>query len=103
MDILINNVTVIMSAIGTLAFIVSIITQVTKEIGFFAKIPTSLQVIILSITLTTISYIAYAQYSYMQIHWYMIAASIIAGFFVAFVAMFGWDKLSDIYNKLIKK
>jgi len=38
----------------------------------------------------------------MQIHWYMIAASIIAGFFVAFVAMFGWDKMSEIYNRVKK-
>lgn len=102
MDILINNVTVIMSIIGTLAFVVSVITQVSKEIGFFAKIPTSLQVIILSITLTPISYIAYAQYSYIQIHWYMIVASIIAGFFVAFVAIFGWEKVSEIYSRMIK-
>ncbi len=103
MDALINNATSIVTIISVLSFIVSIITQVTKEIGFLAKIPTSLQVIVLSVVLTPATYIAYAQYSYMQMHWYMIAASIMAGFFVAFVAMFGWDKLSDIYNKLIKK
>lgn len=103
MDALINNATSIVTIISVLSFIVSIITQVTKEIGFLAKIPTSLQVIVLSVILTPATYIAYAQYTYMQIHWYMIAASIIAGFFVAFVAMFGWDKLRDIYSKLIKK
>ena len=85
-----------------LAFVVSIITQVTKEVWFLAYIPTSLQVIVLSVTITVASYIAYAQYLYMQIHWYMIAASIIAGFFVAFVAMFGWDKMSEIYNRVKK-
>ena len=58
--------------------------------------------IVLSVTITVASYIAYAQYLYMQIHWYMIAASIIAGFFVAFVAMFGWDKMSEIYNRVKK-
>lgn len=102
MNNLIDDFTIFLTVISLLAFIVSVITQVTKEIYLLANIPTSLQVIILSITLTPALYIAYSQYTYMQIHWYMIMASIIAGFFVAFVAMFGWDKLSEIYNRVKK-
>ena len=99
---LINYGTTLVAIIGVLAFIVSVITQVIKEMPVISNIPTSLLVIMLSVTITPAAYIAYAQYSYMQLHWYMIAASIIAGFFVAFVAMFGWDKISDIYNKTTK-
>ena len=99
---LINYGTSLVAIIGVLAFIVSVITQVIKEVPVVANIPTSLLVIMLSISMTPATYIAYAQYSYMQIHWYMIAASIIAGFFVAFVAMFGWEKISDIYSRMIK-
>ena len=102
MDMIINNASVIIFVIGVLAFIVSVITQVTKEISFLAIIPTSLQVVVLSITLTTASFIAYAQYTYMQLYWYIIAASVIAGFFVAFVAMFGWEKIDNIYSRMIK-
>ena len=100
MDYFVYDFAALATVIGMLAFVVSVITQVTKEVWFLAYIPTSLQVIVLSVTVTVASYIAYAQYSYMQIHWYMIAASIIAGFFVAFVAMFGWDKMSEIYNRV---
>ncbi|MEF2919696.1 MAG: ribonuclease [Acutalibacteraceae bacterium] len=103
MDMIINNASIIIFIIGVLAFVVSVITQVTKEISFLAKIPTSLQVVVLSIALTTASCIAYAQYTYMQLHWYMIAASIVAGFFVAFVAMFGWEKISEIHSKFINR
>ena len=99
---LINYGTSLIAIIGGLAFMVSVITQVIKEMPIISNIPTSLAVIVLSVSITPAAYIAYAQYSYMQIHWYMIAASIIAGFFVAFVAMFGWDKISDIYNKMTK-
>lgn len=99
---LINDSTALIALIGGLAFAVSVITQVIKEMPILSKIPTSLVVLSLSVTITPGAYIAYAQYNYMQIHWYMIAASIIAGFFVAFVAMFGWEKISDIYNRMIK-
>lgn len=103
MNNLINYGTIVIAVLSALAFTVSVITQVTKEIGFLDRIPTQLQVIILSVSLTPAAYIAYAQYSYMQIHWYMIAASIIAGFFVAFVAMFGWDKLQELYHRFFNK
>ena len=102
MNDLISYGTSLMAIIGGLAFTVSVITQVIKEMPIISNIPTSLLVITLSVPMTTAAYIAYAQYNYMQLHWYMIAASIIAGFFVAFVAMFGWEKISDIYSRMIK-
>lgn len=99
---LINFGTSLVAIIGGLAFMVSVITQVVKEIPVISNVPTSLLVIMLSVSITPVAYIAYAQYNYMQLYWYMIAASIIAGFFVAFVAMFGWEKISDIYSRMIK-
>ncbi len=102
MNDLISYGTSLIAIIGVLAFVVSVITQVIKEIPLISDIPTSLLVITLSVSITTAVYIAYAQHNYMQLHWYMIAASIIAGFFVAFVAMFGWEKISDIYSRMIK-
>lgn len=89
-------------AVSLLAVVISVITEVTKSIGFLAKIPTSLQVIILSLILTPLSVIAYASYANITLTWYIIAGSIIAGFFVAFICMYGWDKLSEIYNKFKK-
>lgn len=99
MEQLISNSSLMITAIGFLAFTVSIITQVTKEIGPLNKIPTSLQVTILSIALTLATYIAYAQYAAIQLSWYMIAAAVVAGFFVAFITMFGWEKLKEIYTR----
>lgn len=99
---LINYGTTLSAIIGLLAFIVSIITQVIKEMPVISNIPTSLLVITLSVSITPAAYIAYVQYSYMQLHWYMIVASIIVGFFVAFVSMFGWEKIDNIYSRMIK-
>lgn len=85
--------------IGCLATIVSVITQVTKEIKFLKEIPTSLQVTVLSIALTVLCYIAYTNYFDIVIEWFMIIGAVIGGFIVAFVSMFGWEKLYQIYNR----
>ena len=89
--------------IGCLATIVSVITQVTKELKFLKVIPTSLQVTVLSIALTILSYIAYTTYFNIVIEWFMIIGAVIGGFIVAFVSMFGWEKLYQIYNRFKKE
>lgn len=78
----------------------SVITQVIK--GIFKNIPTDLVVFVLSIALTVTAFIAYMQYIGAVMLWYMIVASVIAGFIVAFVAMFGWEKLSELWKRFGK-
>ena len=87
------NITIILAVIGAIAFIVSVITQVIKGVGVFAKIPTDGLVLVLSIGITVAAFVAYMQYLHMTILWYMVLAAIMAGFVVAFVAMYGWEKL----------
>lgn len=99
---LIANMTLILAIIGAIAFLVSVITQVIKNISIFNKVPTDIIVFILSIGITVTAFIAYMQYIHMTILWYMILAAIMAGFIVAFVAMFGWEKLSDLWKRFGK-
>lgn len=103
MQTVIANITIILAIIGVLAFIVSLITQVIKGIGIFAKVPTDMLVFVLSIGITVIAFVAYMQYIQMVILWYMIFAAIMAGFVVAFVAMYGWEKLSDLWQRFGKE
>lgn len=86
-------------AIGALAFVVSIITEVIKGLGFMKKIPTNLVVMTLSLVLTVVAFFAYAQYSSWNVVWYMVVASVICGFFVAFIAMYGWDKVNELWKR----
>ncbi|MEE0859653.1 MAG: hypothetical protein U0M12_09365 [Acutalibacteraceae bacterium] len=97
------NISALVVIVGILAFVVSVITQVTKEIGVLARIPTSLQVTVLSVVLTVVAYFAYTSYKSIYIEWYMIVGAIIGGFIVAFVAMFGWEKLTELYSKFKNK
>lgn len=99
MELIIQNMALILAIIGALAFMVSVITQVFKGVGLLSKIPTDILVFILSIGLTVTAFVAYMQYIHHVILWYMILASIMAGFIVAFVSMYGWEKLNDLWKR----
>lgn len=99
MEMLFTNMTGILAVIGALAFIVSVITQVFKGVGVLAKIPTDILVFVLSIGMTVTAFVAYMQYIQLTILWYMILAAILAGFLVAFVAMYGWEKFAELWNR----
>lgn len=103
MEIAITSIAQILTIIGVLAFLVSVITQVFKGVSFLSKIPTDILVLVLSIGMTVVVFIAYMQYIQQVILWYMILAAIIAGFIVAFVAMYGWEKFSELLKRFNKK
>ena len=103
MEFAITSVTSILAVIGALAFMVSIITQVFKGVGVLSNIPTDILVFVLSIGLTVMAFVAYMQYIQQVILWYMVLASIMAGFIVAFVAMFGWEKFSELWKRFNKE
>lgn len=103
MELMINSVTSLVAVIGALAFMVSIITQVFKGVGALSKIPTDILVFVLSIGLTVVAFVAYMQYIQQTILWYMIIAAIMAGFVVSFVAMYGWEKFSELWKRFNKE
>ena len=86
-------------AVGALEFIVSVITEVDKSIGALKTVPTDSVVLALSMVLTVEAFLAYAQYASIAIVWYWVAAAIICGFFVAFIAMYGWSKLTELWAR----
>ena len=102
METFFTNMTLILAVIGILAFLVSVVTQVFKGVGFLSMIPTDALVLVLSIGITVSAFVAYMQYIQMTILWYMILAAILAGFIVAFVAMFGWEKLTELWKRMSK-
>ena len=102
MEILLQNLTLIMAVVGVLAFIVSVITQVFKGVGALKKIPTDILVFVLSIALTVVAYVAYMDYIQQASIWDMFVVAVIAGFMVAFVAMYGWEKFSELWQRFAK-
>ena len=103
MEFAITSITSLITVIGALAFMVSIITQVFKGVGVLSKVPTDILVFVLSLVLTVTVFVAYMQYIQMAIVWYMVVAAIMAGFIVAFVAMYGWEKFSELWQRFNKQ
>lgn len=102
MEALITNMTLLLGVIGILAFTVSVVVQVFKGVSVLKKIPTDILVFVLSIGLTVTAFVAYMQYVQQTILWYTIIAAILAGLLVAFVAMYGWEKVSELWKRFYR-
>lgn len=95
-------ITMLFGIIGGLAFFVSAVTEVTKNIGLLKRIPTDIQVIVLSLISAVVAVLGYVSHQQIQLHWYYIAGAVAMGFLVAFVAMYGWQKFTDLMSRFQK-
>lgn len=86
-------------AIGVMAFIVSVVTQVIKSWPGLEKLPTSAVVIVLSLILCPVSFVALMAWLKQTIVWYMIFACMVAAFVVALVSMDGWERVKEIWER----
>ena len=59
MELIITDFSKVAALVGILAFIVSIIIEVIKNIGPMKKVPTQLVTIIISIVICTVGYIGF--------------------------------------------
>ncbi len=90
--------------IGVLAFIVSVITEALKKWSWFdSMVPTALVVIGLSLILCPVSMLGLLSYYEQPIEWYTVFASFIAAFIVSLVAMDGWERVTELAQRLIRK
>lgn len=98
------DVSKIMLFIGLMAFIVSVVVEALKKWTWFdSKVPTALAVIGLSLILCPISMLGLAAYHGLVIEWYAVFASFIAAFIVALVAMDGWERVTELAGRFIRK
>ena len=90
-------------AIGVMAFIVSVVTQVIKSWPGLEKLPTAAVVIVLSLILCPAAFMALMAWQKQPITWYMVFACMIAAFVVALVAMDGWERIKEIWERTAYK
>jgi len=96
------DLTRIITVLGVLAFLVSCIVEVVKELPYLKKIPTAIVVVIVSIVLCPTTMLAMASYFEKVITWYMVFASFIAAFVVSLVSMSGWERVNELYKRVKK-
>lgn len=88
------DISTILVIVGVLMAVTNIITEVLKKITW-DKIPTNIMVVVIAEALTLASCAAYAQIMGVAVFWYHIVAAVVLGLFVAYAAMFGFDKFKQ--------
>lgn len=98
------DVSQIIVFVGVMAFLVSCITETLKKWTWFdSKVPTALTVIVLSLILCPVGMLGMASYYGVPIEHFMVFASFIAAFIVALVAMDGWERVTELAERLIRE
>ena len=95
---------IILGVLFVLTTTVNLIVEVAKRL--LPKIPTDLVVFIVSIVLTVLALFIGAEIMQITVMWYYAVGAVVLGIFVAYAAMFGWDKFTEIWsrlNDLVKK
>ena len=92
----------VVGILGALAFMVSLITELLKDMPVIKKMPTKAFVILVSLVVTVAALLIYAAYVNAVLLWYYVALAVFAAFIVAYIAMYGWDTLKELKDKFIK-
>ena len=84
--------------------ITNIIVEVLKKLTW-GKLPTNLLAFAVAMAVTLLAFFAACQIMGVAVTWYMVVAAVVMGVFVAYAAMFGFDKFRQTLEQLdgIKK
>ena len=96
--VLMNYASIILGIMFLLVFTVNIIVEVVKRL--VPKIPTDLVVFIVSILVTMLALYILATVMNVTVMWYYAVGAVVLGIFVAYAAMFGFDKFTELYERL---
>ena len=88
---------VLMPIAAILVVLTNVITQVVKKVTW-NKLPTNIVCVIISMVITVTTGFAYCDIQSVPITWYLVIAIVVAGFVVAYAAMFGFDKLVEVID-----
>lgn len=103
MEIIIQNipavVAVLLPLVLVLMIVTNIITEVLKKLTW-DKLPTNIVAFLVAMVVTLLAFFAVCQIAGISIAWYMVVGAVVLGIFVAYAAMFGFDKLKQTLEQL---
>lgn len=99
MEYLMQFATLALIGIGVLAFLVSVITQVIKEMPKIKDMQTNAVALVISLIICPMAVVILCICLEITIIWYYIVAAVIAAFIVYLVATGGWEKVTEIWNR----
>lgn len=94
---IINYASYLLLALYVLVLTVNIITEVIKRL---IPVPTDIVVFIVSIAVTVLALFIAASVLKFTVMWYYAVGAVVLGIFVAYAAMFGFDKFKELWDRL---
>lgn len=102
MKVLTENAVMVIGVLGALAFAVSLVTEMLKDLPGIKKLPTKALVILVSLIVTVAALLVYTAYAGIRFQWYYIVPAVFTAFVAAYIAMYGWDTLKELKDRFIK-
>ena len=99
MENIIQNVPVIPAAVLALTVVTNIIVEVLKGL-ICGKLPANILTFLVAMAVTLTAFFAGCQIAGVAVTWYMAAGAVVLGIFVAYAAMFGFDKFKQTVEQL---
>ena len=103
MENLIQNIPVVAALVLPVVLVLMVITNIIVEVLkklTWGKLPTNILAFAVAMAVTLLAFFAACQIMGVAVTWYMVAAAIVLGIFVAYAAMFGFDKLRQTLEQL---
>ena len=108
MEAIVQYIPVVISIILFLVLVLMVVTNIITEVlkGLvWQKLPTNILAFLVAMTVPLLAFFAFCQIMDIRIAWYMIVGAVVLGIFVAYAAMYGFDKLKQTIEQInaIKK
>jgi len=103
MEAIIQNIPAVISVILPLVLMLMVVTNIIVEVLkklTWERLPTNILVFVVAMAVTLLAFLAACQIMGVRILWYMVAGAVVLGVFVAYAAMFGFDKLRQTMEQL---
>lgn len=99
-NVILNYGSMVLAAMFVLTTAVQLIVEVVKRL--VPKVPTDLVVFVISIALTVLALYIGAEILQISVMWYYAVGAVVLGIFVAYAAMFGFDKFTALWSRLVE-
>lgn len=103
MDTIVQYIPVVISIILFLALVLMVVTNIVTEVlkGLvWQKLPTNILAFLVAMTVTLLAFFAVCQIMGIRVVWYMIVGAVVLGIFVAYAAMYGFDKFKQTIEQI---
>lgn len=103
MEAIIQNIPAVISIILPVALALMIVTNIIVEVvkGLtWGKLPTNVLAFFVAMAVTLLAFFAVCQIMGIRVVWYMIVGAVVLGIFVAYAAMYGFDKFKQTIEQI---